>query len=656
LLGLDEEEFTDTLLKPKIKVGNDYVKKGQNKDQVTFSVSALAKSLYSRMFDWLVCKVNETLDVDSSQRVAFIGVLDIAGFEIFELNTFEQLCINYTNERLQQFFNHHMFVLEQEEYKKEGIEWEFIDFGLDLENTIALIEKKMGILSILEEECIVPKATDKTFLEKLMNTHMGKHPSFGKPKPAKKGKPESHFEVHHYAGTVAYNVAGWLFKNKDPINEAMVFILKDAKNNLVNLVFGESEDSGSKKKKGGSMNTISQLHRESLLKLMTNLHSTHPHFVRCLIPNEFKQSGVIDAALVMHQLTCNGVLEGIRICRKGFPNRISYLDFIQRYGVLKMEQSVKKSGPGDIKDLKDVARELLDTTSLTDHFFKLGHTKIFFKSGVLAQMEEWREDALSEILRVIQASARQAIQMITFRVKHFELRNWRMLQRNIRCWCKFKEDPLIKIRQMISGEMLEIRRQQDEAARKARLAAGLAAVKETLSHVTREREAAERVNKEFTQKKDEIRSLSDSLRQSMGTNLAEIDELTKGIDEKMSYEKILQKQISEERQNLMAEKKREEAKMEAQLKEMKNEKAKMDMNGDDAAGKLVQMHGEVINVEAKNTLAREEIKTIQEHLSHYDDKIRRLIHEKRELWDRINSTRQRHWGFRFFDQVLEGLH
>merc|ERR1719370_2459470 len=182
----------------------------------------------------------------------------------------------------------------------EGIQWAFVDFGMDLVVTIELIEKKMGILAMLEEECIVPKATDKTYLEKMMGKHLGKHKSFGKPKPPKKGMPEAHFEVHHYAGTVGYNVTGWLFKNQDPVNEAIIGMMAGAQNAVVSLVFTE-KDTG-EKKKGSSMMTISAAHRESLMKLMTNLHSTHPHFVRCIIPNEIKKSGYIDAPLVMHQL------------------------------------------------------------------------------------------------------------------------------------------------------------------------------------------------------------------------------------------------------------------------------------------------------------------------------------------------------------------
>merc|ERR1712002_432092 len=259
LFGVDADYFVDTFMKPKLKVGKDYVKKGQNKDQVAFAISATSKSLYSRLFDWVVGLVNDSLDTPNPRR-HFIGVLDIAGFEIFELNTLEQLLINYTNERLQQFFNHHMFVQEQEEYKREGIQWDFIDFGMDLAATIELIEKKLGILAILEEECIVPKATDKTFLEKLMGKHLGKNPKMGKPKPAKKGKPEAHFELSHYAGVVGYNVTGWLFKNKDPVNEAIVTMMQEATNPVVSLVFQEKEGA----KKGSSMMTISAGHRESL--------------------------------------------------------------------------------------------------------------------------------------------------------------------------------------------------------------------------------------------------------------------------------------------------------------------------------------------------------------------------------------------------------
>merc|ERR1712142_1346819 len=170
LLGLPVKEFLISLIKPKVKVGTEYVNKGQSVDQVLYAVAALSKALFERMFWWIVARVNKALDT-KEKRSYFIGVLDIAGFEIFDYNSFEQICINLTNEKLQQFFNHHMFVLEQEEYKKEGIHWEFIDFGMDLEETINLIEKPMGIFAMLEEECIVPKATDQTYLAKLHKQH-----------------------------------------------------------------------------------------------------------------------------------------------------------------------------------------------------------------------------------------------------------------------------------------------------------------------------------------------------------------------------------------------------------------------------------------------------------------------------------------------------
>ncbi|MEQ2195786.1 hypothetical protein XENOCAPTIV_018359 [Xenoophorus captivus] len=206
-----------------------------NEPCVNNAVSALCKSVYEKMFLWMVIRINEMLDTKQA-RAFFIGVLDIAGFEIFDYNSLEQLCINFTNEKLQQFFNHHMFVLEQEEYKKEGIEWEFIDFGMDLAACIELIEKPMGIFSILEEECMFPKASDTTFKNKLVDQHLGKTKAFEKPKPGK-GKAEAHFSLVHYAGTVDYNITGWLDKNKDPLNDSVVQLYQKSANKLLCLLY-----------------------------------------------------------------------------------------------------------------------------------------------------------------------------------------------------------------------------------------------------------------------------------------------------------------------------------------------------------------------------------------------------------------------------------
>lgn len=329
LLAISQTDFGKSIVKPRIKVGREFVNQGRNLQQVQYSIGALSKAIYERMFLWLVERINKTLET-KDRRAFFIGVLDIAGFEIFKFNTFEQLCINLTNEKLQQFFNHHMFILEQEEYKREGIEWDFINFGLDLLPTIELIEKPMGVFAILEEECIVPKATDMTFLQKMHNNHDGKHPKYSKPRISGKSASNHHFEIAHYAGTVGYNVDGWLDKNKDPINEAVAGLFAKSTDPFIAHLFKDYASESHARGKGGSFMTVSNKHKEQLGRLMDTLYSTCPHFVRCIVPNEHKKAGVIESPLVLHQLRCNGVLEGIRICRKGFPNRVPFNEFRQR--------------------------------------------------------------------------------------------------------------------------------------------------------------------------------------------------------------------------------------------------------------------------------------------------------------------------------------
>ncbi|XP_070766011.1 myosin-7B-like [Enoplosus armatus] len=445
LMGISSADLLKGLLNPRVKVGHEFIVKGQTVEQVNYAVAALAKATYDRMFKWLVSRINSSL-YTALPRQYFIGVLDIAGFEIFEFNNFEQLCINFTNEKLQQYFNHHMFILEQEEYKTEGIEWTFIDFGLDLQACIDLIERPMGILSIMEEECMFPKATDHSFKTKLYDNHLGKSPNFQRPRPDKKRKYETHFEVVHYAGVVPYNITGWLDKNRDPLNETVVVVLQKSSHKLMAGLFENyisSEMAGDpkaetkhRKRKAASFQTVSQLHKENLNKLMANLRSTQPHFVRCIIPNESKDPGVMDPFLVLHQLRCNGVLEGIRICRKGFPNRILYAEFKQRYRILNPSAIPEDS----FVDSRKAVEKLLGSLDIDHTQYKFGHSKVFFKAGLLGQLEDMRDTRLSQILTTVQAMSRgklmrmerqkmmlqrDAVMVIQFNLRaFFSVRTW----------------------------------------------------------------------------------------------------------------------------------------------------------------------------------------------------------------------------------------
>merc|ERR1711990_772545 len=457
LFGVNPDDWYKTLCNPKVKVGTEIVTKGQTVDQVSYALGALTKGIFGRLFDWLLVVINRALATDLP-RDYFIGLLDIAGFEIFDFNTFEQLCINYTNERLQQFFNHHMFVLEQEEYKKEGIDWEFVDFGMDLQASLDLIEKPLGIMSILEEECMVPKGTDMTYKEKLLKQHLGKSRALGKVK--KQGKFEAHSELYHYAGTVAYNVTDWLTKNKDPLNTTVVALYKNSTQATVREIWSSyisAEDAAAmakagkgKRQKGGGAMTISGQHKESLNRLMTNLKATQPHFVRCIVPNEIKKPGYMDNNLVLHQLRCNGVLEGIRICRMGFPSRVDYAEWKQRYCILNPNVI-----PKSFVDPKKASEKLIASLSeINPELYRFGHTKLFFKAGIIGQLEDMRDARIAEILTALQTRMRYNLARDAF----VKIRNERdgalVVQANWRAYCSLKNWPwqqlLFKIRPLLN--------------------------------------------------------------------------------------------------------------------------------------------------------------------------------------------------------------
>merc|ERR1712001_229405 len=382
LFGINCDDFMKAFCKPKIKVGTEWVTKGQNVEQATNGVGAIARSTYNRLFLWLIEMCNHTLLDPTMKKANFCAVLDIAGFEIFEYNGFEQISINFVNEKLQQFFNHHMFVVEQEEYVREGIDWVMVDFGMDLAAAIIMFEKPMGIWAILEEESLFPKATDKSFEEKL-KASLGKLPVFLKPQS--KTDKNAHFAISHYAGIVSYNVTGWLEKNKDPVNDTVVEVMKSTSTCELLVLLWEDhpgqpttapKEEGKKKKKGGGK-TVSSVYLVSLVELMTTLYSCEPHFVRCLVPNTHKKPGEVECPLIMHQLTCNGVLEGIRICMRGFPNRMLYPDFKLRYSCLGQD-AIKSS-----EDNKTAVYALMDGIPFDREGYRLGHTLVFFRAGAL---------------------------------------------------------------------------------------------------------------------------------------------------------------------------------------------------------------------------------------------------------------------------------
>jgi myosin protein heavy chain len=623
LLGLGVTDMTKAFLTPRIKVGRDFVTKAQTKEQVEFAVEAIAKACYERMFKWLVNRINRSLDRTKRQGASFIGILDMAGFEIFQLNSFEQLCINYTNEKLQQLFNHTMFILEQEEYQREGIEWKFIDFGLDLQPTIDLIDKPGGIMALLDEECWFPKATDKTFVEKLSSAH-NVHPKFMKTD----FRGVADFAIVHYAGKVDYSAAKWLMKNMDPLNENIVSLLQASQDPFVVQIWKDAEIVGMAQQSAlndtqfgartrkGMFRTVSHLYKEQLAKLMDTLRNTNPNFVRCIIPNHEKRAGKIEAHLVLDQLRCNGVLEGIRICRQGFPNRIPFQEFRQRYELLTPNVI-----PKGFMDGKKACEKMISALELDGNLFRVGQSKIFFRAGVLAHLEEERDYKITDLIVNFQAFCRGFLARRNYQKRLQQLNAIRIIQRNCAAYLKLRNWQWWRLYTKVKP-LLEVTKQEEK----------------------------------LVQKEDELRLIRDKLdSMSKATNEYERKYQT-AVEEKTHLAEQLQAEIElcaeaeESRMRLTARKQELEEMMqdlevrveeeEERVNNLNTEKKKLQLNIQDLEEQLEEEEAARQKLQLEKVQLDAKIKKYEEDLAATDDQNQKLVKEKKVLEERANDLSQ----------------
>uniref|UniRef100_A0A8C8EFC7 Myosin heavy chain n=1 Tax=Otus sunia TaxID=257818 RepID=A0A8C8EFC7_9STRI len=579
LMGLNSADLLKALCYPRVKVGNEYVTKGQTVQQVYNSVGALAKAVFEKMFLWMVIRINQQLDT-KQPRQYFIGVLDIAGFEIFDVRTM--------------------------------IYYHFFDW----------LQTPMGIFSILEEECMFPKATDTSFKNKLYDQHLGKSNNFQKPKPAK-GKAEAHFSLVHYAGTVDYNITGWLDKNKDPLNETVVGLYQKSSMKTLALLFAstaaeaESGGGGKKggKKKGSSFQTVSALFRENLNKLMTNLRSTHPHFVRCIIPNETKTPGAMEHELVLHQLRCNGVLEGIRICRKGFPSRILYADFKQRYKVLNASAIPE----GQFIDSKKASEKLLGSIDVDHTQYKFGHTKVFFKAGLLGLLEEMRDEKLAQLITRTQARCRGFLMRVEYQRMVQRRESIFCIQYNIRAFMNVKHWPWMKLFFKIKPLLKSAESEKEMANMKQEFEK----TKEELAKSEAKRKELEEKMVKLVQEKNDLQLQVQAEADALADAEERCDQLIKTkIQLEAKVKEVTERAEDEEEIN---------AELTAKKRKLEDECSELKKDIDDLELTLAK-------VEKEKHATENKVKNLTEEMAALDETIVKLTKEKKALQEAHQQT------------------
>ncbi|XP_034598200.1 myosin-17 isoform X3 [Setaria viridis] len=387
LLMCDCGKLENALINREINTPEGVITTTVGPNSATISRDGLAKQIYSRLFDWLVNRINASIGQDPDSN-KLIGVLDIYGFESFKTNSFEQLCINFTNEKLQQHFNQNVFKMEQEEYTREQINWSYIEF-VDNQDVLDLIEKKPGgIIALLDEACMFPKSTHETLSQKLYEKFKN-HKRFTKPKLSRTA-----FTIQHYAGDVTYQSDQFLDKNKDYVVAEHQELLNASKCSFVSVLFPPATEENTK----SSKSSIASRFKMQLHELMETLSSTEPHYIRCIKPNSVLKPAIFENTNVLQQLRCSGVLEAIRISCAGYPTRKLFHDFLHRFRVLAPEILKEKN------DEKVACQKILDKIGLQG--YQIGRTKVFLRAGQMAELDARRTEMRNNAARGVQSQYR----------------------------------------------------------------------------------------------------------------------------------------------------------------------------------------------------------------------------------------------------------
>merc|ERR1712141_979529 len=569
LYGCDFNELFKAFCKPKIKVGTEWVTKGQTLDQAHTGVGGIARATFDRIFKWLIIKCNDTL-----------------------------------------------------------------------------IDKAMG-------ESNFPKATDKTYEDKVKAQHLGKSPSMAKAKSAT--DPNAHFAIIHYAGTVSYNVTGWLDKNKDPVNDTVVDILKRSSCELMVTLWmdhpGQSAppDKEKKKKKGGGK-TVASVYLVQLAELMATLNITEPHFIRCIVPNTHKKPLETETPLIMHQLTCNGVLEGIRVCMLGFPNRMLYRDYKARYQVLGAE--ILATAGND----KDGVYALMDKIAFEREKFRCGHTMVFFRAGALAALEEARDGIVLKLVRWMQGQAFGRIRRVAYQKKADQRELMKVIQRNFRKYMILRSWGWFVIIQKTKPLVGQRNPEQELAELEELATAKYGAYEDALK-------TKARLQEENVAAKEEIQALIKQIEAEQGNMSQYTDRQAAATAEKTRLEGVLVEtgnllvQMQQSREDATGEKKELEAEnmvikkdiedLELAIQKLEQEKTNRDHNirslNDEIANQdevINKLNKEKKHVAENNSKASEDLQSAEDKVSHLNNVKSKLESTFDELEDSLNKEKR----------------